>query len=292
MRLVTFEHGGQRRLGALEGAAVADLAAADPGLPGDMVDLIALGPAGFAKAQAALAAAPRLDLAAVRLLAPIPRPRKNVIGVGRNYRDHAREFSASGFDATEREMIPEHPVFFSKPPTAVIGPGAAIDTAADPTGTADYEGELAVVIGAPARGVPAERALGHVFGYTIVNDVTARHLQKRHVQWFVGKGPDTFCPMGPCITTADELPDIGASWLRTRVNGELRQEAPISALIFGVPALIATLSGVMTLEPGDVIATGTPVGAGLGFDPPRYLRPGDVVEVEIDGIGTLRNPVV
>ena len=163
---------------------------------------------------------------------------------------------------------------------------------ADPTGTADYEGELAVVIGAPARGVPAERALGHVFGYTIVNDVTARHLQKRHVQWFVGKGPDTFCPMGPCITTADELPDIGASWLRTRVNGELRQEAPISALIFGVAALIATLSGVMTLEPGDVIATGTPVGAGLGFDPPRYLRPGDVVEVEIDGIGTLRNPVV
>ena len=141
-------------------------------------------------------------------------------------------------------------------------------------------------------GCDRERALDHVFGYTIVNDVTARELQKRHVQWFVGKGPDTFCPMGPCLTSADELPDIGASWLRTWVNGELRQEAPIADLIFDVPALISTLSQVMTLEPGDVIATGTPLGAGLGFDPPRYLRAGDLVAVAVDGIGTLSNPVV
>ena len=292
MRLVTFVHQERRRLGVLEGREVADVVAGDAALPADMVDLIALGPPGMARLAAALESAPRLALDAVQLLAPIPRPRKNVIGVGRNYRDHAREFSASGFDSSERQMIPDHPVFFSKPPTAVIGPGAPIDTRNDPSGTTDYEGEMAVVIGAPARRVAAERALEHVFGYTIVNDVTARELQKRHVQWFVAKGPDTFCPLGPGITTADELPDIGASWLRTRVNGELRQQAPISALIFDVATLIATLSTVMTLEPGDVIATGTPLGAGLGFDPPRYLRPGDLVEVEIDGIGVLANPVV
>jgi 2-keto-4-pentenoate hydratase/2-oxohepta-3-ene-1,7-dioic acid hydratase in catechol pathway len=292
MKLVTFVHEERRRLGVLEGREIADVGAADPGLPADMVDLIALGQPGVARLAAAREAAPRLALDAVRLLAPIPRPRKNVIGVGRNYRDHAREFSASGFDSSEKQMIPDHPLFFSKPPTAVIGPGVPIDTRNDPSGTTDYEGEMAVVIGAPARDVAVERALEHVFGYTIVNDVTARELQKRHVQWFMGKGPDTYCPMGPCITTADELPGIGASWLRTRVNGELRQQAPISALIFDVPALIATLSSVMTLEPGDVIATGTPLGAGLGFDPPRYLRPGDLVEVEIDGIGVLANPVI
>jgi 2-keto-4-pentenoate hydratase/2-oxohepta-3-ene-1,7-dioic acid hydratase in catechol pathway len=151
---------------------------------------------------------------------------------------------------------------------------------------------MGVVIGRRAKGVQREDALEHVFGWTIVNDVTARDLQKRHVQWFVGKSPDTFCPIGPCITTRDELPDITASWLRTHVNGELRQEAPISALIFDTESLIVTLSAVMELEPGDVIATGTGLGTGIGFNPPIYLAHGDVVEVSIDGIGTLRNPVV
>ena len=151
---------------------------------------------------------------------------------------------------------------------------------------------MAVVIGRPARNVSRDDALDHVFGWTIVNDVTARDLQKKHVQWFVGKSPDTFCPMGPWITTIDELPDIKASWMRTTVNGELRQEAPIEALIFDVESLIVTLSEVMTLEPGDVIATVTGKGGGIGFDPPKYLAAGDVVEVSIDGIGTLRNPVV
>jgi 2-keto-4-pentenoate hydratase/2-oxohepta-3-ene-1,7-dioic acid hydratase in catechol pathway len=219
-------------------------------------------------------------------------PRKNIMAVGRNYRDHAQEFSDSGFDASEKQMIPDHPVIFTKSPTSVIGPGDAIVLANDPTGTTDYEGEMAVVIGRTARNVAVESALDHVFGWTIVNDVTARDLQKRHVQWFVGKSPDTFCPMGPWITTIDELPDIGSSWMRTEVNGELRQEAPISALIFGVETLIATLSEVMTLEPGDVIATGTGKGVGIGFEPPRYLVSGDVVEVSIDGIGTLANPVI
>jgi 2-keto-4-pentenoate hydratase/2-oxohepta-3-ene-1,7-dioic acid hydratase in catechol pathway len=183
-------------------------------------------------------------------------------------------------------------VIFTKAATSVIGPGEPIVLANDPTGTTDYEGEMAVVIGTPARNVAMGDALDHVFGWTIINDVTARDLQKRHVQWFFGKSPDTFCPMGPGITTIDELPDIGSSWLRTRVNGELRQEAPISDLIFDVPTLISTLSEVMTLESGDVIATGTGQGVGIGFEPPVYLASGDVVEVSIDGIGTLSNPVI
>jgi 2-keto-4-pentenoate hydratase/2-oxohepta-3-ene-1,7-dioic acid hydratase in catechol pathway len=286
MRLANFELDGERRLGVVEDSTMIDLSKS--GLPGDTVELIGQWDRG--KMDHAVAEAPRLPLAEVRLLAPL-LPRKNIMAVGRNYRDHAREFSDSGFDASEKQMIPDHPVIFTKAPTSVIGPEEPIVLANDPTGTTDYEGEMAVVVGRRARNVAADEALDHVFGWTIVNDVTARDLQKRHVQWFVGKSPDTFCPMGPSITTIDELPDIGASWLRTTVNGEPRQEAPISALIFDVPTLVATLSEVMTLEPGDVIATGTGSGVGIGFDPPRYLASGDVVEISIDGIGTLRNPV-
>jgi 2-keto-4-pentenoate hydratase/2-oxohepta-3-ene-1,7-dioic acid hydratase in catechol pathway len=258
-------------------------------LPEDSIDLIAQW--DRAEVDAAVSRGSRLPLAEVQLLAPLV-PRKNIMAVGRNYRDHAQEFSDSGFDASEKQMIPDYPVIFTKSPTSVIGPGDAIVLKNDPTGTTDYEGEMAVVIGRPARNVAASSALDHVFGWTILNDVTARDLQKRHVQWFVGKSPDTFCPMGPWVTTIDDLPDIGSSWMRTVVNGEVRQEAPISALIFGVETLIATLSEVMTLEPGDVIATGTGKGVGIGFDPPRYLASGDVVEISIDGIGTLRNPVI
>jgi 2-keto-4-pentenoate hydratase/2-oxohepta-3-ene-1,7-dioic acid hydratase in catechol pathway len=287
MKLVTYEYGDEVAVGAIEGFEVVDLASG--GLIGnDMVEVIA----GWSveSARRATEHGRRLPLSEVRLLPPI-RPRKNVIAVGRNYRDHAKEFSDSGFDASEKQMIPDHPVIFTKSPTSVIGPDDPIVLTNDPTGTTDYEGEMAVVIGHRARNVSRRDALSHVFGWTIVNDVTARDLQKRHVQWFVGKSPDTFCPMGPCITTRDELPDIRSSWLRTHVNGELRQEAPISALIFDTESLIVTLSQVMTLEPGDVIATGTGLGVGIGFDPPRYLAAGDVVEITIDGIGTLRNPV-
>lgn len=211
--------------------------------------------------------------------------------VGRNYADHAAEFSRSGFDASERSAVPEHPVIFTKAASSIIGPDEPILVANDPTGTTDYEGELGVVIGRSGRRIRESDANAHVFGYTIVNDVTARDLQHRHVQWFLGKSPDTFCPMGPAIVTADELPDIGASWLRTHVNGELRQEAPISSLIFDIPSLIRTISETMLLEPGDVIATGTPAGAGIGLEPPRFLVPGDRVEVSVDGIGILGNPV-
>ena len=286
MRLVNFEMDGERCLGALDGETVVDLSAS--GLPNDTIDLIAQW--DRAKAEHAVGQGSRLPVAAVRLLAPLA-PRKNIVAVGRNYRDHAREFSDSGFDASEKQMIPEHPVIFTKAPTSVIGPDESIVLANDPTGTTDYEGEMAVVIGRAARNISPDEALDHVFGWTIVNDVTARELQKRHVQWFVGKSPDTFCPIGPVITTVDELPDIGESWLRTTVNGELRQKAQIRDLIFDVPTLIATLSSVLTLEPGDLIATGTGLGVGIGFDPPRYLEAGDMVEISIDGIGTLRNPV-
>ena len=286
MRLVTCDIAGETAIGAIDGDQVVDLSG---GLgTNDMVEAIAGWSASASRA--AFEAGRRVPLGEARLRAPI-RMRKNVIAVGRNYRDHAKEFSDSGFDASEKQMIPDHPVIFTKAPTSVIGPDEPIVLANDPTGTTDYEGEMGVVIGRPARNVTRETALDHVFGWTVVNDVTARDLQKRHVQWFVGKSPDTYCPMGPCITTRDELPDIGASWLRTHVNRELRQEAPISALIFDTESLISTLSEVMTLEPGDVIATGTGLGVGIGFEPPVYLQPGDVVEVSIDGIGTLRNPV-
>lgn len=287
MRLANFEVDGERRVGVVEEGSIVDLSSS--GLPTDTVEL--LGQWDRSKIDHAVSQGARFPLDGVRLLAPLV-PRKNIFAVGRNYRDHAREFSNSGFDASEQQMVPDHPVIFTKAPTSVIGPDDAIVLANDPTGTTDYEGEMAVVIGRSARNVAPENALGCVFGWTIINDVTARGLQKRHVQWFIGKSPDTFCPMGPWITTIDELPDIGASWMRTLVNGDLRQEAPISALIFGVETLVATLSEVMTLEPGDVIATGTGLGVGIGFDPPRYLATGDVVEISIDGIGTLRNPVI
>jgi 2-keto-4-pentenoate hydratase/2-oxohepta-3-ene-1,7-dioic acid hydratase in catechol pathway len=211
--------------------------------------------------------------------------------VGRNYHEHAAEFSTSGFDASERHMIPEHPIIFTKARTSIIGPGDAVVAGNDPLSSTDYEGELAVVIGPGGRKISADRAFEHVYGYTVINDVTARDLQKRHVQFFIGKSVDTFCPMGPALVTRDEVDDVAALGLRTRVNGELRQDTKISALIFDIPTLIATLSEAITLQPGDVIATGTPKGVGIGFDPPRYLQPGDIVEVEVDGIGTLTNPI-
>jgi 2-keto-4-pentenoate hydratase/2-oxohepta-3-ene-1,7-dioic acid hydratase in catechol pathway len=290
VRLVTFSPlSSSPRTGALVDEGVVDLT--DAGLPADMTELIRLGDPALASAAEAIEHAASVPDHDVRIHPPIPRPRKNVMCVGRNYADHAAEFSRSGFDASERSAVPEHPVIFTKAASSIIGPDEPILVANDPTGTTDYEGELGVVIGRSGRRIRESDANAHVFGYTIVNDVTARDLQHRHVQWFLGKSPDTFCPMGPAIVTADELPDIGASWLRTHVNGELRQEAPISSLIFDIPSLIRTISETMLLEPGDVIATGTPAGAGIGLEPPRFLMPGDRVEVSVDGIGTLGNPV-
>jgi 2-keto-4-pentenoate hydratase/2-oxohepta-3-ene-1,7-dioic acid hydratase in catechol pathway len=236
-------------------------------------------------------AAPTLPLAGVALHAPFPRPARNVFCVGKNYHEHAKEFAQSGFDASTKDVVPEAPVVFTKPPSAVIGPGETIPGHLDPTKSVDYEGELAVVIGKGGRGIAAVDALGHVFGYTIVNDVTSRQLQHKHRQWVLGKGIDGFCPMGPAVLTADEVPDPRTLRLRTWVNGELRQDATVADLIFDIPTLISTISAYITLEPGDIIATGTPVGVGIGFNPPKFLAAGDVVRIEIDGIGTLENPV-
>ena len=233
----------------------------------------------------------RLDPAT--LLAPIPRPARNIFCVGKNYHEHAAEFARSGFDtsAAKGETAPAWPVVFTKPPSAVIGPEAPILRFAALTGQLDYEAELAVVIGRPGRGIARDAALSHVFGYTIVNDVTARDLQQRHRQWFLGKSMDSHCPMGPWIVTADAIPNPAMLELRCTVNGELRQQANTRDLIFDIPTIIATLSAGITLQPGDIIATGTPAGVGIGFDPPRFLEPGDRVSIEIDAIGTLSNPV-
>ena len=290
MRLVTFSDAGGTRIGALDGDVVLDLTAADSSLPRDMLGLIAGGETMLAAARAAAARAPAVPRA--KILAPIPRPPKNVFCVGKNYHEHAKEFAGSGFDGGAANIVPPFPVVFSKPHTSIIATGENILADMDPTGGLDFEGELAFVIGQGGRGISKADALAHVFGYTIVNDVTARHLQKRHSQWVLGKGLDTFCPMGPAILTADEVPDPGALQLTTWVNGKQRQHAPVSDLIFDIPTLIEAISAAITLEPGDVIATGTPAGVGIGFNPPVFLQRGDVVRISVTGIGVLENTVV
>lgn len=288
MRLVTFDDGNGARIGVMDGEAVRDLSG--HGLPADMLGLIAAGAPALAAAYAAFIRAPVVEGA--KLLAPIPRTPKNIFCVGKNYHEHAKEFAGSGFDGGAKEVVPSYPVVFSKPHTAIIAQGEPILSAMDPTGGLDYEGELAVVIGQGGRGIARDAALNHVFGYTIVNDVTARHLQKRHSQWILGKGLDSFAPMGPAILTADEVPDPTKLTLTTWLNGERRQHAPLSDLIFDIPTLIEAISAAITLEPGDVIATGTPAGVGIGFNPPKFMVPGDVVRIEVPGIGVLENPVV
>jgi 2-keto-4-pentenoate hydratase/2-oxohepta-3-ene-1,7-dioic acid hydratase in catechol pathway len=239
-------------------------------------------------------------LSEVELLAPIPRPRRNVFCVGRNYSEHAREFGSSGYDsgadtAAGSDHMPSAPVVFTKPPSSVVGTGAAVEPHTSVTKELDYEAELAVIIGRGGRDIPADRAAAHVWGYTVVNDVTARDRQRDHKQWFLGKGLDTFCPMGPYAVSADEADPAGAArpdlQVECRVNGELRQKASTLDLIFDIPTLIETISAGLTLEPGDIIATGTPAGVGIGFTPPRFLQSGDVVEVAITGLGTLRNRI-
>jgi 2-keto-4-pentenoate hydratase/2-oxohepta-3-ene-1,7-dioic acid hydratase in catechol pathway len=289
MRLVTFEDRQGRRVGVLDGDAVADVTAAARDLPKDIVDYCRGDRLNDLKR--ALERAPRLKRGDVKLLAPFPRPAKNIFCVGKNYHEHAREFHDSGFDASATSAIPDLPIIFTKAATTVIGPGDPIPGSSDATNSVDYEGELTVVIGKGGRGIRKADAYRHVFGYTIINDVTSRTLQHAHKQWFLGKNLDGFCPMGPCVVTADEVPDVTKLRLETRLNGELRQNAVVGDLIFDIPTLIETISAVMTLEPGDLIATGTPVGVGIGFKPPKFMKPGDTVSVTIEPIGTLTNPV-
>jgi 2-keto-4-pentenoate hydratase/2-oxohepta-3-ene-1,7-dioic acid hydratase in catechol pathway len=294
MRLVTFSDDKGVRIGVhdADSNTVVDLAATTR-LPKDMTAFVALGKKGLSRARNAVKSGEdRIPMNAVKLLAPFPRPAKNILCVGKNYHEHAREFHNSGFDASAgKDAIPEVPIMFTKWPNSVIGPGAAIPSANDYTNSVDYEGELTVVMGEGGRNISQKDAYKHVYGYTIINDVTARTLQNRHRQWFLGKSPDGFCPMGPCIVTADEIKDVTQLHLITKVNGEVRQDAYVSQLIFDIPRLIEDLSKVMTLEPGDLIATGTCAGVGIGFNPPKYLQPGDRVSITIEPIGTLENPV-
>lgn len=293
MQLVTFSDAQGMRIGILDktAASIIDLSQAAPALPRDMNELVALGNAGAKQLRAAAASDHRVPLASIKLNAPLPHPKRNIFAVGKNYRTHASEFENSGFDATGGQAVPDLPIFFTKATSSVSGPGDAIPIDLDYTRSTDYEGELTVVIGEGGRGIRKADALKHVYGYTIINDATARTLQSAHKQWFLGKSLDGYCPMGPTLVTADEIPDLGKLRLMTRVNGELRQDAMVSDLIFDVPTLIETLSSVMTLMPGDLIATGTTSGVGLGFKPPKFLKKGDVVAITIEPIGTLENPV-
>ena len=290
MRIATWQRDGQRETGYLsaDGRSVTPVALdeSERGLGG--LALVRRMVQGGKPA----AAGAKLPVSAVQLEAPIPRPARNVFCVGKNYHEHAKEFGSSGFDSSTtsaRDLIPEVPYVFSKVPESVIGPGAAIRVPVGVSEAIDYEVELAVVIGRGGTRIARSSALDHVFGYTIVNDVTARDWQQRHKQWFMGKSFDTFCPMGPVIVSRDECD--GQVNVRTFVNGEKRQDAHTRDLIFDVPTLIECISQGITLYPGDVIATGTPVGVGIGFKPPKYLKSGDVVRCEIDGIGVLENPV-
>jgi 2-keto-4-pentenoate hydratase/2-oxohepta-3-ene-1,7-dioic acid hydratase in catechol pathway len=285
MRLVTFEHEGETRCGAETARGIIDFWTAAPALPATLLELLRAGAAALKTAHAVVARATDdgvglLAPARVRLLAPLPRPGK-IFGIGLNYRDHAAETGS---------QIPEVPLVFSKAVTAVVGPGTPIEI--PPVSRyIDYEGELAVVIGTRARRVSRQRALAHVAGYTIMNDVTARDYQMRSGHC-MGKSFDTFAPMGPALVTLDEIADPGRLELRTLVNGAEMQHADTGQLIFDVPALIEFISAGVTLEAGDVISTGTPAGVGVRRQPPRYLVAGDTVRVEIAGLGALENPVV
>ena len=281
MRLVAFAAGGAApRPGVLvPGGGVVD---AGPRFS-SLQDVVAGGEAALS--SLASLDGPALPLEEVALGAPLSPC--NVFCVGWNYRAHFEEGAGR-----RDEKLPEHPAFFSKASGAVIGPRDDIPSHRDVTSALDYEAELAVVIGAPGTSIPPERALDHVFGYAVGNDVTARDLQRRHGgQWLKGKSLDGTCPLGPWIVTRDEVSDPQDLEVAARVNGELRQRASTARMIFGVGELVARLSEGMTLRPGDVLLTGTPEGVGMGMDPPVYLRPGDVVECEVAGLGALVNRV-
>jgi 2-keto-4-pentenoate hydratase/2-oxohepta-3-ene-1,7-dioic acid hydratase in catechol pathway len=301
MRLATFRDAAGIRLGVERNGRLVDLAPAatltgvslPPGATIDMLALISNGGGALTQIAELVEIAPEgtaLALDEVELLAPIPRPRKNVFCVGRNYAEHAAE----SLRAVGREVkLPPAPNIFTKVVTAVTGPNADIPYDASVSAQLDWEVELGVVIGSGGRHIAREEALAHVFGYTVVNDISARDIQNRPgMQWFLGKSLDGSCPMGPVIVTADEIPDPQALTLRLAVNGAIKQEDTTAHMLFDVAAIIAELSRYLTLEPGDVIATGTPAGVGFARTPPEFLQPGDLMETTVEGIGTLRNHIV
>jgi 2-keto-4-pentenoate hydratase/2-oxohepta-3-ene-1,7-dioic acid hydratase in catechol pathway len=282
MKLVTFTHRGATRIGAVVADGVVDFSAHSRDLPGDMLTFLEQGQPALDQARQACASGRgRVALAEVQLEAPIRRPPK-ILAVGLNYRDHIEETG---------RPVPEVPMIFNKQSTAVTGPGGAIYRPPDSL-QLDYEGELGFVIGKRCRRVPKEKAATVIAGYTIVNDVSVRDWQMRSATTTMGKSWDTHCPLGPYIVTTDEVPEPHGLELRTWVNGELRQHSNTRQLIFNCFDIVAHLSTVFTLEPGDVVATGTPSGVILGMDPKIWLKPGDVVRIAIDQLGVLENPVV
>jgi len=301
MRLATYRSTivDAARLGAIVDDLIVDVArlgaANGVALPSDMLGFIDLGPLALTCLRGLLTGGPStwppgtaLPLVNVRLLAPIPRPRKNIFGIGLNYVEHVAESSRTLDTAKD---LPKQPVIFTKPPTAVIGPGDAVHHDARITQQLDWEVELAVIIGTTARRATVGQALGHVFGYSVMIDISARDC-RRAGQWIYSKGQDTYAPFGPVIVTADEIPDPQVLDLWLTVNGVEKQNSNTRHMLFKVADLIADISQGMTLEPGDVIATGTPEGVGAGRNPQEWLHPGDVIEAEVVGIGRLRHPVV
>ncbi len=278
MRLVTFQRGKSAEPGVVTGDKVVGLSGAGYT---DMLSVIAGGKTALDEVEKYAATAPGDELASVKLMAPLARPPK-VICVGLSYRDHAIESNME---------IPKVPTIFNKFSTSIVGPGDQVILPKH-SEKPDYEAEFAVVIGKGGRYIPEDKWKEHVFGYTIVNDVSARDYQMATTQWLMGKTFDTFCPIGPWIVTADEIADPHALDIKMTINGEVLQNSNTRELIFNIPALMAYISGVCTLEPGDIISTGTPAGVGLGFKPPRWLKPGDNMVVTVQGIGELRNPVV
>jgi len=287
MKIATFISQGRRKVGVVDDSAqsVRPFAFSDAEASQGLLAVLDRGDQLPALRDA-------IALQDIVLEAPVPRPRRNIFCVGKNYHEHAKEFSSSGFDSSAAAgVIPKAPIIFSKLPESVVATGHDVIIDSTVSTAIDYEAELAVIIGRPGRRISKRDALSHVWGYTIINDVTARDLQSRHSQWLIGKSQDTFCPMGPFAVSKDGF-DLGSAEIRCFVNGELRQQARIEQLIFDIPTLIETLSQGITLNVGDIIATGTPAGVGIGFNPPKYLEAGDKVRVELDGIGSLENRFV
>ena len=289
MKLATVNDNGNIKAGMIIGD---EFVCCVEGEGADMAVLSIIRTGDVASWDAVIDTAERRDLTDVQILAPIPHLIRDMVCVGKNYYAHAKEFFDSGFDATQKETIPSEPIIFTKAMTSLIGPNDAIDASIDPTDSVDYEGELGVIISKTARRVAKADWQDYVFGYVIINDVTSRELQKKHNQWTIGKGLDTFGPMGPYIVTKDEIDDLPSMQIQTLVNDEVRQQAEIRDLIFDIPTLIETLTLTGTLLAGDVIATGTPVGVGIGFTPPKFLKSGDVVIINVTGLGSLTNPVI
>jgi 2-keto-4-pentenoate hydratase/2-oxohepta-3-ene-1,7-dioic acid hydratase in catechol pathway len=286
MRFIAYQSATGPALGV--GAGAGEEFVPLPGL--DLLSLIRQGAEGLAHAQAAWeAGGPRLSLASLTLLAPIPAPQRNIFCLGLNYAEHTRE---SALARGKEVKLPERPVFFTKATTAINSPFG--DILVDPrvSEQVDWEVELGVVIGAGGNNIRREEALAHVFGYTVINDVSARDVQTAHGnQFFKGKSLDGYCPMGPWVVTRDEIPDPHQLPLRSLVNGVVKQQATTAEFIFNIPAIIEWLSLGLTLLPGDIIATGTPAGVGFARKPPEFLKPGDTVQCEVDGVGVIRNQV-